>query len=501
MQKLWVLVAIQATVAAASLVVEIVAGRMLAPYVGMSLYTWTSVIAVVLAGFSVGHWIGGRIAEWPPEKALRANGWAMLAASLTTAGAVFILRGFSGPIVTAFPNPVVSIVLLTALVFFLPSMFAGIPAPILSMIAVLRHPDRRGRALGAMFAAGAWGAILGTLAAGFVFISWLGSTGTLAIVAGVYALLGLQSLVAAGGIRGLVIAGAGLILPLGMTIGALSLPDPCTVESDYFCIRVIDVSQNPDAPQRFMVLDHLAHGGADRNDPSAMMTPHAMMLDGLARMRMQDRTSWSAYLIGGGSYSLPRAWRALGAPARVTVAEVDPAVTEVAIGSFWYERGSDRVIHADARQLLLREDTTYDVVVGDAFSDIAVPQHLITREFFELVNARLNTDGVYLMNIIDHNDSLEVLTSMIATARAVWPVVEVWADPAHDPGENRRVFVMVAGHEASQSTQIDHMGPIPMSAIRVAASSIDQLMQSRDPLVFTDDYAPIDRLLGDQGEG
>ncbi|WP_323036780.1 fused MFS/spermidine synthase [Pararhodobacter sp.] len=51
MRSLWLLVAVQATVAAASLVVEIVAGRLLAPYVGMSLYTWTSVIAVVLAGF------------------------------------------------------------------------------------------------------------------------------------------------------------------------------------------------------------------------------------------------------------------------------------------------------------------------------------------------------------------------------------------------------------------------------------------------------------------
>lgn len=39
MTRLWVLVLVQAMVAAASLVVEIVAGRMLAPYVGMSLYT------------------------------------------------------------------------------------------------------------------------------------------------------------------------------------------------------------------------------------------------------------------------------------------------------------------------------------------------------------------------------------------------------------------------------------------------------------------------------
>ncbi|MCA1909734.1 MAG: fused MFS/spermidine synthase, partial [Magnetospirillum sp.] len=48
---------------AAALVLEIVAGRLLAPYVGMSLYTWTAIISVVLAGLTIGHWIGGRLAE------------------------------------------------------------------------------------------------------------------------------------------------------------------------------------------------------------------------------------------------------------------------------------------------------------------------------------------------------------------------------------------------------------------------------------------------------
>ena len=51
---------------ACGLVVEIVAGRLIAPYVGMSLYTWTAIIAVVLAGLSVGHWIGGRLADGEP---------------------------------------------------------------------------------------------------------------------------------------------------------------------------------------------------------------------------------------------------------------------------------------------------------------------------------------------------------------------------------------------------------------------------------------------------
>lgn len=59
---LWLMVGLQVGISASSLVGEIVAGRMIAPYVGMSLYTWTAIIAVVLAGFSAGHWWGGRVA-------------------------------------------------------------------------------------------------------------------------------------------------------------------------------------------------------------------------------------------------------------------------------------------------------------------------------------------------------------------------------------------------------------------------------------------------------
>src|SRR6056297_3542143 len=125
MAPLWLLVALQATVSAASMVVEIVAGRMLAPYVGMSLYTWTSVIAVVLAGFSAGHWLGGRFAAHPPERALALTGWALVAAAATTGAAIWLLRASAGPVLGALPNPVAAIIALTTLVFFLPSFFAG----------------------------------------------------------------------------------------------------------------------------------------------------------------------------------------------------------------------------------------------------------------------------------------------------------------------------------------------------------------------------------------
>ena len=134
------LVILQAAVSAASLVVEIVAGRMLAPYVGMSLYTWTSIIAVVLAGFSAGHWAGGRIAEMQVPRALLWTGWALLGAGLTTAMAVFVLRSGADLLLPYIASPITAIIALSMLAFFLPSFFAGIPAPVLAQISVAAAP-------------------------------------------------------------------------------------------------------------------------------------------------------------------------------------------------------------------------------------------------------------------------------------------------------------------------------------------------------------------------
>src|SRR5215204_2917204 len=51
------------------LVLEIAAGRLLAPYVGVSLTTYTGIIGAILAGIALGAWIGGRAADaFGPER-------------------------------------------------------------------------------------------------------------------------------------------------------------------------------------------------------------------------------------------------------------------------------------------------------------------------------------------------------------------------------------------------------------------------------------------------
>ena len=492
------LVVLQAAVSAASLVVEIVAGRMLAPYVGMSHYTWTPIIAVVLAGFSAGHWAGGRIAEMPAPRALLWTGWSMLGAGLTTALAVFVLRSGADILLPHISNPIGAIVALCMIAFFLPSFFAGIPAPVLAQISVAAAPEQSGRALGAMFASGAICAIAGTLLAGFVFVAWLGSVGTLALVTVCYlvaALLLLWLARRAGDPSGMLVAGLATLVGLLLAGATVAQPSPCTEESDYFCIRVEDVSADPDSPVRMMVLDHLVHGVSARDLPGVIFYDHAALLDLLAQERMGG-TDFSAFFIGGGTFTVPRKWSTMDPRPAVTVAEIDPTVTEVAIRDFWFDPAGTRILNQDARTALRTDGSRYDVIIGDAFTDIAVPAHLVTREFFELVRDHLTEDGVYLMNVIDHADRMIALMSLVHTLEQVFPHVEVWTEARRpEPGE-RMINIIAAGFSPTDTDLLRGMSPSPITFGRIPAEAVEQIKSLRAPIVLTDDYAPIDRLIG-----
>ena len=491
---LWLLIFLQASISASSLIVEIVAGRMIAPYVGMSLYTWTSIIAVVLAGFSVGHWWGGRIASLPTGRALQITGWTMIAAAVTTAGATLLLRAFAGPVVEAVTQPLAAITAITALAFFLPSLFAGVPAPILTVVA-MRGRDRSEQALGAMFAAGAIGAIAGTLLAGFLFVPWIGSVQTLLVITAAYVIaaiicfwLGKMSP------YGYLASVCGIAIAFAIGFWGSSLPPICDRETSYYCIRTVAISDNPDDPINLMVVDHLAHGISAREAPRVMFTEHAAMLDALPRMRMA-RTDFTSFHIGGGTYSVPRAWADRGITG-IAIAEIDPEVTEIAANQFWFDPDTATVLHSDARVALRRSAQQFDVIVGDAFTDIAAPEHLVTLEFFELVASRLSPGGVFAMNIIDNVDRLDALAAVIVTMREVFPSVEVWTAAEPPQLGQRRVFVLLASATDSDVSAIDTRAP-ELSRFQVLDDGfINTILRERNAQILTDDYAPMAFLMG-----
>ena len=71
------------------LVLEIVAARLIAPYVGVSLYTWSAVIGIVLAGLSIGNALGG---VWADRRATDvAAGAVLLGAGLAALAIPWLL--------------------------------------------------------------------------------------------------------------------------------------------------------------------------------------------------------------------------------------------------------------------------------------------------------------------------------------------------------------------------------------------------------------------------
>jgi spermidine synthase len=404
------------------------------------------------------------------------------------------LRWTATPVLLSVTSPFLAIWVLTTLAFFLPSLFAGVPSPVLAIVAMRDAAQSSERTLGAMFAAGAVGAILGTLLAGFVFISWVGSTGTLALIALVYAISAVLCF-RLGGLAGK--AGVSATLALVMAFGAggwaMTMPRVCDEESSYYCIRTVALSNAPEAVN-LMVLDHLAHGISAKDAPRVMQTDHTAMLDALPRMRM-GRNNFSSFHIGGGSYSVPRAWSDRGA-SHVVVAEVDPAVTQAAVDHFWFDPQSAEVIHRDGRAALRESPRKFDVIVGDAFTDIAVPAHLVTAEFFALVADRLSPDGVFAMNAIDYVDRLEVLAALVVTMQEVFPSVEVWTEALPPEHGERRVFVLLASDTESPVSDVVTLTPDPKRFAVLDPAYVAQVINELGAQPLTDDFAPIDRLVG-----
>lgn len=483
-------------VSACGLIVEITAGRMLAPYVGMSLYSWTAIIAVVLAGFSLGHWLGGWIADSRRERAYRALAACMAAGMVATGGSLWLIRVVSGPVLATATPAALQITLLSFLLFFLPSFFAGVPSPVLAKISVEGAPERSGRRLGLIFAASAIGAIAGTLLAGFLFISWIGTKGTLLTVTAAYAGLALLFLALGQRFRGRRATIGGLLLSAAaLTFWLQALPSPCDRESDYYCIRTVDISNDVGTAARLMILDHLGHGTNVRDDPGLLLSPYVELMDLLAKKRRPEDQAASTFFIGGGAYTLPRAWSR--SATSVTVAEIDPAVTEVAVQDFWLDPDTVKIHHEDARRSLGRQaPASYDIIVGDAFKDVAVPSHLITQEFFELIRSRLRPDGLYLMNLVDHGTRLQALYAVVRTLATVFPTVEVWLEADQVRAGKRITFVIRAASRASDSGIVMSPSDPQRRYLRWPADELARQLAQGPALILTDDLAPIDRLMG-----
>lgn len=463
---------------AAVLVVELAAVRLLAPYVGQSLETFTAIVTVVLAGISVGTWVGGRIADRTADLP-GLIGLELLAGGAATL-AVVPLIALIGPGVVGTGN--LGLVLAALVSLFVPSALLSAVSPAVVRLSLSTLAET-GSTVGFYSAMGTAGAITGSIATGFVLVPLLGTT-TIVIGAGALAVLA-GAAVRIRRTMMLVLVLNGLIV-----LGALAAwaGDVCEYETRYYCVSI----EVEDGTGRRLVLDDLSHSFVDLADPTYLEFTYTRMLG--AAIDATTRGPIDVTFLGGGAYSLPLWLDSTRPGSRSTVLEVDAGLARIVAEHLPPPSGvPTSLLLGDGRVSMrgLATDSA-DVVIGDAFGGRAVPWHLTTVEFARDIDRVLRPDGIYAANLIDGPD-LRFVRAMAATLLEVWPEVAVVSLPERFTTGGNLVVVAsrrpIAGDAVAAEAAALDLGVEVVTGVRLREFV-------GDAPVLTDDHAPVDQLLG-----
>ncbi|MBX7104398.1 MAG: fused MFS/spermidine synthase [Gemmataceae bacterium] len=529
-----------------SMAIELTASRLLAPVLGVSIYTWTGIIGVVLAGVTVGNWLGGWIADRSPRRSTLGGSlfWtgfltAMILAVFAALSAFNhnpddVAPGFWPPhewakhylkvVVYRISEAGIAkrVVASSLMLFFLPMVAFGTISPQVTRLAVAHWSDA-GRVAGRIYAWSCAGAIVGTFATGWALIGLLGSMTVILAVAAVMVSLSMP----VGNLwrKPMEFIASGVILLLLMiVIGAgqrkfLShRPDAIYCkETNYYLISIS--SEDDEDTARRMVLDLLIHSHIYGNwinekdatgwyaDVSRMGYGHEQVQAEFLRAAAAETANPHVLVIGGGGYTLPRWIDKFVPQAQVDVVEIDPGVTEAVYAALGMPRDTKiKTYNLDGRQYIqeLAPPRGYQLIVQDAVNDLSVPAHIMTKQYNDGVRKALSDDGVYLLTVIDEYEDGRLLPAAIKTMQATFPhvtllgEVELWDKPT------RSVFVIAGTNQPINPDRLD--AALKKQGVEMVTKVMPQdrlreymeKSEKNSPIpLLTDDFAPVDHLIAE----
>lgn len=466
---------------AAVLVLEVLVVRLVAPYVGLTLETYTAAIGVALAAIAAGAALGGRLADDVDPRRWLGAATAMGGALVLAARPIVLAfgEGFRGT------GPAGTVLLVTLAVALPALVLSAVPPGVVKLR--LRLLAETGATVGRLSALGTLGALAGTFVTGFVLLAAF-PTSTLLLLTGLLLLaVGLAVAVALPDRR--LEPGRLLALVLAGGLGAawlVSADGPCQVETRYYCAAVVADPERESG--RTLVLDGLRHSYVDLDDPTHLEFAYTQRFGDVLAVQPDGPLDVLHLGLGGGT--LPRHLASVRPGSRSTVLEVDPEVVELDRELLDLRTGPDlEVVVGDARtSIAAQPDDDVDVVIGDAFGSLAVPWHLTTLEMVGQVKRVLRPGGTYVLNVID-NPPLSFARAKTATLLSSFEHVAVYATPQALEGAEGGNLVLVASDET-----------LPRDALRaLARDRAEDVRDGRDfagdAQVLTDDSAPVDQLL------
>lgn len=484
---------------AVSMILELVASRVLSPYFGNSNIVWTSVIGIILLSSSIGNYLGGKIAD---KENLNNNLKIILVLSAFLILIIpFIEKDIISLLQLFISNLKIGAILCTILIFLLPSVFLGLLTPIILKLKI-KDMENVGRTSGKVVSIATIGGIFGTFLGGFVLIPTFGSIHILFILSIITILL-VPLVDFKIDLTMFICLLVVIILLLLIFVFKIKANDRIgervlngeeeviyTEDTEYGRVLLYNSIYNNEKI-RILNVDKGFESATfiDENKKNELVFDYTKAYNLMFNSKNEIN---NVLLIGGAGYSYPKYYISHYDNKKMDVVEIDDKITNIAKKYFYLddlineynlnENNRLNLIKDDGRTYLNKNEKKYDAILNDAFSGVNPAKTLTTLECVRNIKKSLNENGLYLTNIIsaiDGKDS-KFLKAEINTINKVFKYVYVFPCAHKDD-----YFIL-------QNNMVIATDDITFEVDGMLGVNIDE-----NEIILTDDYCPVDTLVAD----
>lgn len=469
---------------AIGMILELIAARVLSPYVGSSNLIWTTIIGIMLTSMSLGYWIGGKKADKNPNKDSLSDFILLgaITASLIPLFETIVVKQLSN-----ISDNLVLVAMASATIVF------GIPSFVLATVSpfAVKLVDKEyinvGEVSGRISSLSTIGSIVGTFLGGFFLIPTFGIR---TIIFGVVIVLLMLSILLhekKDKKYFLLIAVIAISIIGFQAIGKVVFDRKNSdiikdVDSEYSRIFVKQVAAKDTTYKTLQVDDGLE---SYINEETGEMGAEYLYYYNLANYYLKNNKS--TLMIGGAAYTYPTYYLNNFKDKTIDVSEIDEKMTKLATSEFSLNTDNPRlhIYHQDGRSFLNKTANKYDVILIDAFKGTNAPFELTTYEAMENAKKSLNDNGMVITNIISSVTGSEskFINYEYSTYRKVFDDVKVFkVNKINDNTRQNLILIGFKGNKEVDKTVYEQYKNLLDNELKDFSSNTG---------ISTDNYAPI----------
>lgn len=470
---------------AMTMVLELVAARVLSPYVGSSNLIWTSIIGIMLISMSLGYWIGGKIAD--KKQDLTDLSQFILIAAITTS----VIPIFETVIVNSLAQMIDQLIIVAIIsatfLFGIPSFMLATASPI---AVKLKNNEQKevGTVSGKISSLSTIGSILGTFVAGFILIPNIGVSNIILGSSIILLLLSMMIYPNKNKKRMIymvfILIGIIILNVVGKYLLKKEHPDIIKdVDSEYSRIWVTNITSANGTNFKTLRVDTGLESYI--NEKTGEMG--AKYLTYYDLFEYYNKKANNTLMIGGAAYTYPKHYLKKYGNKKIDVVEIDKKMTEIAKEEFDLDLSNPnlKIYHQDGRSYLNYSKEKYDTILIDAFKGLNAPFELTTYEAMCKARNMLNEDGLVITNIISslEGEQAKFIQHEYATYKAVFDDVKLFAVKTPDKTQSQNlILVGIQGNpEINVEKQEEYKDLLETEVVGF----------SSDKAISTDDFAPI----------